>query len=226
MTGLNKQIAPELDKLIGLKQNKYHDVDAMKHTLRVVKGVKPDIVNRLAAMLHDIGKAKTRAIVNSEITFYKHEKISAYLAKKILVKLKYPNHVIVAVVAAISNHMRTKAFGKDAELATDKALRKFKVDLGDHLEATMDLINSDNRSHATDHNMPDQVTAIDKRLKKLGAVKKVTLPINGDDIMSAFNIEGGADVGIALAAIKNAWFSNPKLTKREALKIAKKAIGK
>ena len=226
MTGLNKQIAPELDKLIGLKQNKYHDVDAMKHTLRVVKGVKPDVVNRLAAMFHDIGKAKTRTLVNSEIHFYKHEKISAYLTKKILIKLKYPNHIITAVVAAISNHMRTKAFGKDGELASDKALRKFKTDLGDHLEATMDLIDSDNRSHATDYNMPDQVTAIDKRLKKLGATKDITLPINGDDIMRAFNIKGGPDVGIALVAVKDAWFSNPKITKREALKIAKKAIGK
>lgn len=227
MTGLNKYIAPELDKLVGLKQNKYHDVDAMKHTLRVVKGVKPQVVNRLAAMFHDIGKGEVRTIVNNEIHFYQHEKVSAELAKQIMKKLKYPNEIIVAVVAAVSNHMRTKAFGKDAELASDKALRKFKADLGDHLETTLDLIDSDNKAHHPDHNLPNQAIEIEKRLKKLGMkTNKPVLPINGNDIIAKFKVPGGPLVGKALDAVKDAWFENPKITKKQALLIAKKTLGK
>ena len=58
--GLSKYIFPELDKLIKMKQNKFHKHDAMRHTLEVLKNTPPDLVTRLSALLHDIGKSKTR----------------------------------------------------------------------------------------------------------------------------------------------------------------------
>jgi tRNA nucleotidyltransferase/poly(A) polymerase len=58
--GLSKYIFPELDKLIKMKQNKFHKYDAMRHTLEVLKNTPPDLVTRLSALLHDIGKAKTK----------------------------------------------------------------------------------------------------------------------------------------------------------------------
>jgi len=58
--GLSKYIFPELDKLIKMKQNKFHKYDAMRHTLEVLKNTPPDLVTRLSALLHDVGKGKTK----------------------------------------------------------------------------------------------------------------------------------------------------------------------
>lgn len=60
MTKLNKYVAGELDGLRGLEQNKFHKFDALKHTLEVLKNTPPELVTRLAALFHDIGKAKTK----------------------------------------------------------------------------------------------------------------------------------------------------------------------
>ena len=61
ITGLSKFVAPELDLLIGLKQNKYHKWDANKHTMQVLKNTPPELKTRLAALFHDIGKAATKS---------------------------------------------------------------------------------------------------------------------------------------------------------------------
>ena len=122
--------------------------------------------------------------------------------------------------------MRTKSFGKDAELVSDKALRKFQNDLGDHLKVTMDVIDSDNKAYHPDHNLPNQALAIDKRLKKLGMKQgKIVLPIDGNDIMKAFNIQGGPMIGKALSIVMDLWYENPKITKKEALKAIGKGLG-
>jgi poly(A) polymerase len=69
MTDLNKYVAPELDLLIGLQQNKYHKWDANKHTLEVLKGVPADLKTRLAALFHDIGKWETKTVVDNAVHF-------------------------------------------------------------------------------------------------------------------------------------------------------------
>jgi poly(A) polymerase len=220
ITGLSKHIFPELDKLIRMKQNKYHDFDAMKHTLEVVKQIPPNIIHRLAALFHDIGKGETKEIINKEIHFYKHEEVSAELVKVILKRLKYPNEIIDAVSTVVRQHMRTKQWGNDPKSASKKALRKLKVDLGDHLELTLDLIDADNKSHGKTSDMPDQVTRLKTQLQDIETEKsKVTLPINGEDIMKLTGISPGPEIGKLLKLIEEEWYENPDITKKEALEI-------
>ena len=64
LTGLSKFIFPELDRLIKLKQNKYHQWDAMKHVNMVLKQTQPDLITRLAALFHDIAKSTTKTNVD------------------------------------------------------------------------------------------------------------------------------------------------------------------
>jgi len=61
--GLSKYIFPEMDKLIKMKQNRFHKYDVMKHSLEVLKNTPPDLITRLSALLHDVGKGKTRTEV-------------------------------------------------------------------------------------------------------------------------------------------------------------------
>lgn len=224
MTGLNKHVAPELDILRGMGQNKYHDKDVMKHTLAVLKGVPNKLETRLAALFHDIGKGTTRSVVDGTVHFYRHEEVSGELARSIMKRLKYPNDIIEKVVVAVTSHMRTKSAG-DAGNMSDKALRKLSRALGDHLENTLDLIDADNRAHHPDYNMPDQVKNIRKRLMKLKAVDKpnASLPVNGKDIMQALGIKGGPWIGKLLALVQDEFDGDQSLTKERAIELVKVA---
>lgn len=224
-TGLSKYIMPELDYLIKLQQNQYHKWDAMKHTLEVLKKTPRKLITRLAGLFHDIGKVQTQQIIDNEIHFYQHEDIGAQIAKDILVRLKYPNDIINAVVIAIQNHMRTKSFGNNAELVSDKALRKLQNDLGSHLNSVLQVVHADNLSHSDTSSMPGQVPGIRKRLKHLNSKQdfsKIILPVNGDDLIKKFNLKSGPIIGKMLDAIKDAYLENPDLTKDQAFDIAKR----
>lgn len=224
ITGLSTQVAPELDTLIGLKQNKYHKWDANKHTLQVLKNTPADLRTRLSALFHDIGKSTTQSVVNNEIHFYEHEDVSADVAKDIMMKLKYPNDIIVAVTTAVKNHMRLKGAGPEGNIVSDKALRKLQVELGDHLESTLDLMHADNISHGTEYDMPKQISGIRSRLKTIGIPKaKMQLPINGNDIMDAFKLKPGAIIGKLMKVVEDAYLENPQLTRTDALNLVKSA---
>ena len=212
ITGLSKYVFPELDRLIKLEQNKYHKEDAMEHTLTVVKGTPKNLVTRLMALFHDIGKEATKEVIGKEIHFYGHEKIGAEMTEKILTRLKYPNKIIDAVVKGVQNHMKLKHGGPDSFGASDKTLRKFKVNMGDHLEDVLNLIHADNIAHEAGFDMPNQIEAIRDRLDTLGIPQgKLKLPINGDDIKKKFKLKPGRIIGDLLAIVKDEYLENPKV---------------
>ena len=216
VVGLSKYVFPELDKLIRLEQNKYHKEDAMQHTLTVVKGTPKNLVTRLMALFHDIGKEATKEVIGKEIHFYKHEQIGAEMTEKILKRLKYPNHIVDAVVKGVANHMKLKHGGPDSLGASDKTLRKFKVNMGEHLEDILNLIHADNIAHESGFDMPNQIEAIRKRLDTLGIPQgKLKLPINGDDIMKKFKLRPGRTIGDLLAIVKDEYLENPKVNARK-----------
>jgi putative nucleotidyltransferase with HDIG domain len=224
ITGLSKFIFPELDKLIRLKQNKYHDFDVMKHTLLVLNKTPKDLVTRLAALFHDIGKYKTKETINGEIHFYKHEELGAEIAKDILKHLKYSKEIIDSVYILIQNHMRTKSYGDSVDVK-DKVLRKLQYDLDGHLEQTLDLIHADNSSHGRDHLLINQVPLIRERLKNLKGFQisqHVKLPINGNDIMRHLGLSPGPKIKELLLAVEDAWLENPEIDKDRCFEIIEK----
>ena len=224
ITGLSIHIFPELDLLIGLKQNKYHKWNAVQHTLEVLKKVPPKLELRLAALFHDIGKPQTKSVIDGEIHFYEHEEVSSDIARDIMKRLRYPNEIINKVVFAIQSHMRLKGAGARGDIIADKALRKLQRDMGDHLEDVLELVNADNKSHADAYNMPDQVSNIRNRMKKLSIPKeKQVLPVNGNDIMNHLGIKKpGPIIGKLLSIVQDAVDENPKLKKQDALKMISK----
>lgn len=216
ITGLSQYVFPELDKLIRLEQNKYHKEDAMEHTLSVVKGTPKNLTTRLMALFHDIGKEATKEVIGKEIHFYGHEKIGAEMTEKILRRLKYPNKIIDAVVMGVRNHMKLKHGGPDSFGATDKTLRKFKVNMGDHLEDILNLIHADNIAHEAGFDMPNQIEAIRKRLDTLDIPQgKLKLPINGDDIRKKYKLRPGKIIGDLLAIVKDEYLENPKVNAKD-----------
>ncbi len=231
ITGLIKYVMPELEVLSGLKQNKYHKWDAMGHTLEVLSKTSPKVITRLAGLMHDIGKAQAQSVIDGDIHFYEHEQISSDIARTIMTRLAYPGTIIKAVTNAISNHMKLKQAGSDGELISDKALRRLKAKLGDHLEDTLNVIHADNISHADAYNLPNQIKGIEKRMKDLdmGSGGKLAKPISGHDIIARYKLDAKRDweyTKALNAAVEDAVLENPKLTVKQAYAITDKLYKK
>lgn len=223
-TGLLPYVAKELQQAVGMTQNVHHVHDVFDHTLEVLKSTKPELVQRLMALFHDIGKVATRSETPTGVHFYGHEDAGVDIVDRILRDLKYPSEVMDAVKAGVKNHMRLKQGGDDSIKLSDKALRKFKIDLGANLETVLDVIHADNIAHADASAMPNQIEAVRQRLKTLDVqVTKPNLPINGNDLLS-LGVPKGPTIGKALSAVTDAWFENPNITREQAIEIAKSFV--
>ena len=221
--GAMKYIIPELEETYGLKQNKYHFGDVWEHTLKVVENTRNGLVLRMAALLHDIGKIKTRTVdENGNVHFYRHEIVSSEMCDTILRRLKYPNDFIKTVQILVKNHMRTKNWGNDCNHMKDKTLRKMQYELGDNMTKCLELIDADNKAHAPEYCMPNQVENIVKRLKQFKeegtSMENYKLLVNGNDVMKVLGIEPCARVKECLNWLLKFAFNNPKISREELLK--------
>jgi tRNA nucleotidyltransferase/poly(A) polymerase len=220
-TGLLPYVAKELQQAVGMSQNVHHNEDVFDHTMSVLKKTSPDLIRRLMALFHDIGKVVTRSETPSGVHFYGHEHAGEEIVDRIMRELKYPTTLINAVKIGVRNHMRLKGGGDTAINLSDKALRKFKIELGDQLENILNVIHADNTAHASASAMPNQVDNIRKRLSVLNVQStKPTLPINGNDLI-AMGLKPGEIFSKIMSAVTDAWYENPNISKEEAVGIAK-----
>ena len=118
--------------------------------------------------------------------------------------------------------MRTKNWGNDCNHMKDKTLRKMQYELGDNMMKCLELIDADNKAHAPEYCMPNQVENIVKRLKRFKeegtSMENYKLPVNGNDVMEALGIEPCAKIKECLDWLMKFAFVNPKITKEELLK--------
>jgi putative nucleotidyltransferase with HDIG domain len=222
-TGLLKYIIPELDEMSGMEQNAHHTEDAFQHTMTVLKNTPPDLITRLMALFHDVGKAKTKTVdAEGNVHFYGHEDVSGEMVKKIMMRLKYPSDITNAVALGAKSHMALKNGMDDASKLNDKTLRRFSTASGQYLQNILDVIHADNTSHAEASVMPNQIPLIRQRMEKLGAPttkSDVKLPLDGNDIKQILGVKEGPLVGQAKKAVEDAWYENPELSREDAEKI-------
>jgi poly(A) polymerase len=225
-THLLPLILPAIDALIGVTQNDYHTQDVYDHTMSVLDKTPADLTTRLTALFHDSGKKLARTEVDGKVQFLRHEDYGAEIAELSLRALKCPVDLILAVKHGVAEHMRLKSSGTHGQDISDKALRRFKVDLNLDLEMMLNVMHADNICHAPEHCIPHQIPGIRERLRTLGdkAPAKVKLPIHGGNVMEILNMGPGPRVGEVLKAVEEAWYENPELTREEALDIVKSFI--
>lgn len=221
--GILSHIMPEFNDAVGMEQNAYHKDDVFGHTMNVLANTPPELKTRLMALFHDIGKVLTKSVTpDGSVHFYDHENAGVDVVKNIMTRLKYPNELINSVTLGVQNHMRLKGGGKDGKDVSDKTLRKFRTAVGEHLEDILDLIHADNISHADESSMPEQIKNIRSRLSNLNdnlENNRPRLPINGNDLIK-MGFKPSPLMKDVLAAVEDAWFENPNLTKDDAIKIA------
>jgi poly(A) polymerase len=225
ITGLLNYIIPEFKTAYKMTQNVHHKRDVFGHTLDVMKGTDPVLLQRLMALFHDIGKTVTRSVTPTGVHFYGHEDVGADMTRDIMRRLKYPTELIDAVVSGVANHMKLKHGGDDAVQLSDKTLRKFKIALGDKLEDVLNVIHADNTAHSEASSMPNQIVNVRNRLKGLEAStpSEPKLPITGKDLID-MGVKPGPIFSKILAAVTEKWYENPNITTQQALHIAKSIV--
>lgn len=218
--GLMKKMLPDIYDLNSVYESPNSTMTSFEHTLKVVDAVQPFIKNRLAALFHDVGN-----VVNNKYRrAITQDAFSADVTMSELFDMKFSNDIILSVGKAIRYH---RAFDSCEENKTpsDKKIRKFVNNCADDLSIAVDLMSANNL-HGVE-NKPKLVLNVIKRIEELNAVeevKSIKLPIDGNTLMKELNIKGGPIVGNLLDAVKDAYLENPKITKKECIKIAKQTL--
>ena len=230
-TGLAAYVLPELPGL-QLEIDEHHrHKDVYEHSLTVMEQAidletshepvsGPDLVLRLAALLHDIGKPKTRRFEkDGGVSFHHHEVVGARMVRKRLTALRYPNDVIDEVSTLTELHLRFHGYGTGEW--TDSAVRRYVRDAGDQLTRLHKLTRADcttrNRKRAAA--LQAAYDSLESRIGELAAQEELAAirpDLDGNAIMRILGIGPGRDVGAAYAHLLELRLDRGPLGEEEA----------
>jgi len=198
-TGLAEEFLPELPALKLEQDPVQKHKDVLHHTFAVVERCEPDLVLRLAALLHDIGKPRTRQITPEGVQFHHHEVVGARMARERLQALRYPSAVTDDVVKLVEMHLRFHGYTE----WSDSAVRRYVRDAG----PLLDRLNQLTRADCTTRNplKAKQLVALqddlEDRIARLAEAENLDAmrpPLDGREVMARLGIEPGPLVGEAL----------------------------
>jgi poly(A) polymerase len=220
-TGLADMFLPELPAL-RLEQDPVHrHKDVLRHTFAVVKRCEPDLVLRLAALLHDIGKPQTRRISPQGVQFHHHEVVGAALAEERLRALRYSSEQVQDVRKLIEMHLRFHTYRLGWE---DGALRRYVRDAG----PLLDRLNQLTRADCTTQNpakakelsrLQDELEERIARLAEEENLAAIRPPLDGNQVMEHLGISPGPLVGEALAYLLEIRMDRGPISGEEAYRL-------
>ncbi len=206
-TGLAEHVLPELPRL-RLEIDEHHrHKDVYEHTLIVLEQAialeksGPDRVLRWAALLHDIGKPKTRRLEQGgRVSFHHHEVVGAQLTKKRLTALRFPKDVVADVSRLVELHLRFHGYGSGEW--TDSAVRRYVRDAGHLLERLHKLTRADcttrnKRKAAALWRTYDHLEERIARLAEEEELAKIRPELDGNEIQRTLGVPPGPVVGKA-----------------------------
>jgi tRNA nucleotidyltransferase (CCA-adding enzyme) len=220
-TGLLARIWPELLESVNFVQNRYHAYDVWRHTLRCVDFSPPDLVVRLAALLHDVAKPRCAAPKEGapgEYTFYDHEKVGARLAAEMMQRLKFPRRETERVALLVLEHN----WHYQPEW-NDATVRRTLARIGtDELPALWALRRADlkARGRLVEEGLANQAAAEARfaaELARASALKVTDLTIGGEDVMRELGLPPGPVVGQVLSRLLDRVLDDPDLNSKEKL---------
>ena len=209
-TGLAELVIPEIPKLRLEVDEHHHHKDVYEHSITVLEQAimqeerlgGANLVIRLAALLHDIGKPKTRNFIEGGgVSFHHHEVVGARLVKKRLQELRFDGDTIEAVVLLTALHLRFHGYG-DGEWS-DSAVRRYVRDAGELLIHLHVLTRADctTRNKAKATRLSEVYDSLEARIDVLmeqEELSKIRPDLDGAQVMQILDIKPSRDVGAAM----------------------------
>jgi poly(A) polymerase len=205
-----------------LEQDPIHKhKDVLHHTFAVVDRCEPDLVLRLAALLHDIGKPDTREITPDGVQFHHHEVVGARMAEQRLRELRFPGSIVEGVRKLIEMHLRFHTYRMGW---SDGAVRRYVRDAG----PLLDRLNQLTRADCTTQNkfkarqfaaLQDDLEERIARLAEQENLEAMRPPLDGNEVMERLGIEPGPAIGEALDYLMEIRMERGPVEKEEAYEL-------
>jgi poly(A) polymerase len=199
-TALIDEFLPEITTM-RLEQDPIHrHKDVLSHTIAVVANTRPDRIVRLAALFHDIGKPKTRAIGPQGVSFHHHEVVGARMTRDRMRALKYSNDDVDAVSRLVYLHLRFHTYRMGW---TDSAVRRFVRDAGPLLSELVELTRCDctTRNERKARTLARRMDELEERIAELREreeLEAIRPDLDGNEVMEHLGLAPGREVGEAL----------------------------
>ena len=226
-SGILGVTCPELLEGVGMEQNKWHSLDVWQHGMLCMDSCIGDPMLRIAALLHDVGKPRSREFSDKtkDWTFYDHDRIGAEIAEPICTRLKFSNEERARVVALVRHHL----FHYDQW--TDQAVRRWlKRVTPERLEDLYRLNEADLRGKGSIFKEEDLQPLVllkahvEKVLAEGAALTTRDLAINGNVLMKELGIPPGRIIGVILETLLEEVLADPAKNERDTLLARAKEI--
>ena len=211
-TGLAELVLPELPALVLEVDEHHRHKDVYEHTLTVLEQAMdletshdprsgPDFVLRFAALMHDVGKPRTRKFESDGgVSFHHHEMVGARITRKRMQTLRFPNDITDEVSLLVELHLRFHGYG-DGDW-TDSAVRRYVRDSGAQLARLHKLTRADytTRNRRKAEKLASTYDGLEERIERLSAQEEldsIRPALDGNAIMAILGISPGREVGQA-----------------------------
>ncbi len=226
--GLLHFVLPELEEGIGVSQNKHHIYTVFDHNVyslgfAVKFGFNLEV--RMASLLHDVGKPKSKRGNGADATFYGHDVVGAKMSYQALERLKFPKKFIEKVALLIRYHLFYYNVGE----VTLSSVRRLLLKAG--VENIKDLLNlriAERKGSGVPKAVPYKLRHFEYMVEKVmhDPLSVKMLKINGEDVMKILKIASGPKIGYILKALLNEVLDDPKRNSKEYLESEVKNLGK
>ena len=229
LTGLAEQVLPELPALRLERDEHHRHKDVFEHSLTVLEQAidlekerlpAPDLVLRLASLLHDVGKPATRRFeAGGKVTFHHHDVVGAKLTRKRLTALRFPSEVVKDVAMLVELHLRFHGYG-DGQW-TDSAVRRYVRDAGDQLARLHILTRADctTRNQAKAARLRSAYDDLEDRIAVLAEEEELAAirpDLDGQQIMAILGVPPGPVVGEAYRMLLEVRLEQGPMAEEEA----------
>lgn len=219
--GLLAVICPELEVCRRIPQDKAVAQDVFEHSLLALDAVEqPDLVLRLAALLHDVGKAETMA----DGHFHQHEFVGEHLSRRILRRWKFSKETVAQVAHLVRHHMFWYQDGW-----TDAAVRRFIRSVGlDNILTLFELRRADNIGSGARagkmYALDQLLLRVQEEIQRANAFSTRDLAVDGNDLMAELGLRPGPEVGRIQRELFERVLDDPDLNSRESLLVLARSI--
>ncbi|KKU91699.1 MAG: hypothetical protein UY23_C0001G0305 [Candidatus Jorgensenbacteria bacterium GW2011_GWA1_48_11] len=225
--GLLQYVMPELREGIGCGQNKHHIYTVFEHNVRALNYTAEknySLVVRLAALLHDVGKPRTKRGEGPDSTFYNHETVGAKMAVKIMDRLRFPKEIVEGVGHLVRYHLFYYNVGE----VTEAGVRRFLSRVGpENVDDFIRVREADRIGSGVPKAVPYKIRHLLFMIEKVkhDPIHPKMLKIKGDDVMKILGIEPGPKVGQILSILLEEVLDEPKKNEVEYLTAQVKKLG-
>ncbi len=224
---LLEYIIPELLEGVGCKQNKHHVYTVFEHNVRALEYATEknySLEVRLASLLHDVGKPRTKSGSGESATFYNHEMVGARMAKDVLDRLRFPRDLVQKVRHLIRYHMFYYNVGEVSEAGVRRFIARIGVE---NIDDILSVREADRVGSKVPKAFPYKLRHLLFMIDKVrhDPVHPKMLAVKGDDIMRFLNIPAGPRIGDILFVLLEEVLDDPSKNTKEYLKEKVKELG-